>query len=251
VLTEGRKRAILDRLERDGQVSSAVLARDIGVSEDTIRRDLRDLAEQGRLQRVHGGALPASPAVADFAGRMELNPDAKAVIGRAAAAMVRPGQVVLIDGGTTAAQVARHLPRDLAATVVTHSPSTALELVDHPRVEVLLLGGRLFKHSVVAVGAETAESLRQINADLCFLGVTGVHSEAGLTTANAEEAAIKRLLIERAAETWVLASSEKLGAASPFVIASLAEVAGLIVERDAPDAAVALAAGANVPFVRA
>src|SRR3712207_3679878 len=111
MLTEGRKRMILDRLGQDGQVSSAALARDLGVSEDTIRRDLRDLAEQGRLQRVHGGALPASPAVADFAGRAALNADAKAVIGRAAASMVRSGQVVLLDGGTTAAQVARHLPR--------------------------------------------------------------------------------------------------------------------------------------------
>jgi DeoR/GlpR family transcriptional regulator of sugar metabolism len=251
MLTEGRKRVILDRLGRDGQVSSAALALDIGVSEDTIRRDLRDLAEQGRLQRVHGGALPASPAVADFAGRAALNPDAKAGIGRAAAAMVRPGQVVLLDGGTTAAQVARHLPRDLIATVVTHSPSTALELVGHTQVEVLLLGGRFFKHSVVAVGVETVDALRRINADLCFLGVTGVHPDAGLTTADAEEAAIKRLMIERAAETWVLASSEKLGAASSFVVAPLAEVSGLIVERDAADTALALFIDADLTVVRA
>ena len=104
----------------------------MGVSEDTIRRDLRELAQEGLLQRVHGGALPASPAIADFSGRELLAPDGKIAIGRAAARMVQRGQVVILDGGTTARQVARHLPLDLKATIVTHSPTIALELVNHP-----------------------------------------------------------------------------------------------------------------------
>ncbi|MDA4834732.1 DeoR family transcriptional regulator, partial [Enterobacter hormaechei] len=90
------------------------------------------LAAEGLLQRVHGGALPASPALADFSGRQAIATDGKKAIGRAAAAMIRPGQVVFVDGGTTAVQLVRHLPPGLEATIVTHSPSIAVELVAHP-----------------------------------------------------------------------------------------------------------------------
>ncbi|MBE7213207.1 MAG: DeoR/GlpR transcriptional regulator, partial [Gluconacetobacter diazotrophicus] len=158
MLASQRKNLLLARLQQDGQIIAKALSQELGLSEDTIRRDLRELAAEGRLQRVHGGALPASPAVTDFAGRQQIGAGGKEAIGRAAAAMVRPGQVVLLDGGTTAVQVARQFPPDLAATVITHSPTVAVELVAHPRIEVVLLGGRLFKHSVVAVGAAVIEA---------------------------------------------------------------------------------------------
>jgi len=132
VLTDRRKRHILDLLKRDGQVIAKDLSAALGLSEDTIRRDLRELAANGRLLRVHGGALPASSAVADLTGRRSIATNAKAAIGRAAADMVRPGQVVILDGGTTAREVARHRAPDLRATVVTHSPTTAAELERHP-----------------------------------------------------------------------------------------------------------------------
>jgi DeoR/GlpR family transcriptional regulator of sugar metabolism len=160
--------------------------------------------------------------------------DGKAAIGRVAAAMVRRGQVVFLDGGTTAVQLARHLPRALEATVVTHSPSVALELVEHPGVTVELIGGRLFKHSVVAVGATAIEAISRVRADIYFMGVTGVHPEMGLTTGDPEEAAVKRALCRYAAETVVLASHEKLGAASSYVIVPIGEVETIIVEATTP-----------------
>jgi DeoR/GlpR family transcriptional regulator of sugar metabolism len=208
----------------------------MGVSEDTIRRDLRELAQEGLLQRVHGGALPASPAVADFASRELLTTEGKVAIGRAAAGMIKPGQVVILDGGTTARQVARHLRPELKATVVTHSPTIALELVDKPLIEVILLGGRLFRHSVVAMGAVTIAAVAEIHADLFFMGVTGVHARTGLTTGDYEEAAVKRALSHAAAETFVLASSEKLGAASAFAVVPLSEISGILTERAADKA---------------
>jgi DeoR/GlpR family transcriptional regulator of sugar metabolism len=238
MLTRQRKAHILEVLGRHGQVVARTLSRDLGLSEDTIRRDLRELAAEGLLQRVHGGALPVSPALADFAGRQRVAPDGKAAIGRAAARLVRPRQVVFIDGGTTAVQLARHLPHDLEATVVTHSPSVAVALVEHPRVTVELIGGRLFKHSIVAVGAAAIEAIGRIRADTYFMGVTGVHPVAGLTTGDAEEAVVKRALCRQAAETVVLASHEKLGAASPHLVVPLSEVAVLVVEpRTAPEVA--------------
>jgi len=231
MLTTHRKKQILSLLKQNGQVIAKAVSQSMGVSEDTIRRDLRELAQEGLLQRVHGGALPASPAIADFAGRELLAPEGKVAIGRAAAAMIQPGQVVILDGGTTARQLARHMPLELKATIVTHSPTIALELVNHPDVDVILIGGRLFKHSVVAVGAAAIEAIAQLRADIYFMGVTGVHPRTGLTTGDFEEAAVKRALSHAAAETIVLASSEKLNAASPYSVVPLDEISGIITER--------------------
>lgn len=237
MLTSERKSHLLDLLRRDRRVVAKTVSRELGLSEDTIRRDLRELASEGLLQRVHGGALPASPAVANLAGRRQLSSEGKAAIGRAAARLVRPGQIVILDGGTTAIQLARHLPPDLKATVVTHSPTVAVELADHAGVEVELIGGRLFKHSMVAVGAVAAEAIARVQADIYFMGVTGVHPEFGLTTGDPEEAAIKRALSRHAAETIVLASREKLGTASPFLVARLDEIDAILVEGDLPEEA--------------
>lgn len=229
MLTSQRRQYLLDLLQRDGQIVAKQVSQELGVSEDTIRRDLRDLAQEGRLQRVHGGALPASPAVVNFAGRETLAQDDKQMIGRAAAGLITEGQVVFVDGGTTAVQLARSLPRTLRATVVTHSARIAVELVAHPTVEVVLIGGRLFKHSIVSVGAVALEAISHIRADAYFMGVTGVHPEEGLTTGDLEEAYVKQALCNRAAETYVLASTEKLGAVSQYRVAALSAVTGLIV----------------------
>ena len=229
VLTTHRKQRILEVLRQSGQIVAKDLSQELGLSEDTIRRDLRELAAEGLLQRVHGGALPASPAVGNFASRLAVATDEKRLIGRAAAGMVGAGQVVILDGGTTAVQIARHFPQELKATVVTHSPTIAIELVGHRNIEVILIGGRLFKHSVVAVGAPAIENIARIRADIYFIGVTGIHPEAGLTTGDFEEAYVKRALSASAAETIVLASPEKLNAVSSYVIAPLSEVTGMIV----------------------
>ena len=117
MLTSHRKRLILVKLRAEGQVIAKSISHELGLSEDTIRRDLRELAQEGLLQRVHGGALPASPAVADFAGRQLFGTDGKSAIGRTAAQMIHSGHVVILDGGTTAVHVARHLSPELRATL--------------------------------------------------------------------------------------------------------------------------------------
>ena len=229
MLTVQRKKLLLTRLAAQGQIVAKDLAHELGTSEDTIRRDLRELAQAGQLQRVHGGALPASAAVGDLRMREQVSPQDKAALGRCGAAMVQPGQVVILDGGTTAIQLARHLDPGLRATFVTHSPNVAVELAAHPHVEIIMLGGRLFRHSMVNVGAAVIDGASRLRADVYFMGVTGVHPEAGLSTGDAEEAAVKRALHERAAETVVLASAEKLMAASAFVVVPVQALATLVV----------------------
>jgi DeoR/GlpR family transcriptional regulator of sugar metabolism len=223
MLTTQRKHLLLARLAAEGQIVAKDLAHELGVSEDTIRRDLRELAQAGKLQRVHGGALPAAAAEGDLRVRAGLSTADKIALGRFGAGLVRPGQVVILDGGTTALQVARHLAPGLRATIVTHSPVVAVEAAAHPDLEIVMLGGRLFRHSMVNVGAAVIAEAARLRADLYFMGVTGIHPEEGLTTGDAEEAAVKRALHGRAAETIVLGSSEKLMVASAFSVAPIGE----------------------------
>ncbi|BDU21313.1 DeoR/GlpR family DNA-binding transcription regulator [Dyella sp. GSA-30] len=251
MLTSHRKQAILAALKRDGQVIAKDLSESFAVSEDTIRRDLRELAAEGLLQRVHGGALPASPAIGTFEQRQQISTDGKSAIARKAASMVRPGQVVIIDGGTTCVQMARHLPLTLKATVVTHSPSVALELIEHPDIEVIMIGGRLFKHSIVAIGAAAIEAIGHIRADTYFMGVTGIHPSAGLSTGDLEEAYIKRALMARAAETVVLASAEKINAASPYVVAEAAAVSSMVIDAGAIESSMTPFVQLGIGIVRA
>lgn len=248
MLPAQRRDLLLSRLERDGRLVAKDLARELGVTEDSVRRDLRELAAAGLCQRVYGGALPVSPAVADYATRGSVAVESKDRVAAAAARLIGPGSTVLLDGGTTALAVARALPRDLRVTVVTHSVTVAAALVEHPSVEVYVLGGRLFKHSAVTCGAAAAEAARDVHADLFLLGVTGVHPEAGLTTGDPDEAAMKRTLASRAADTYVLASSEKIGAASPYTVLPLDSVSGIVTDAaaDHPVVAELTRAGAAV-----
>ncbi|GAA0547915.1 DeoR/GlpR family DNA-binding transcription regulator [Paractinoplanes ferrugineus] len=251
MLAAERRDFLLTRLRSAGKVVAKDIAAEIGVAEDNIRRDLREMAAAGLCQRVYGGALPAAPAEADYATRTTVAADSKGRVAALAATLIPPGGTAILDGGTTALAVAAALPADLAATIVTHSPTVAAALVSHPTVDVYVLGGRLFRHSVVTCGAATAEAAARITADVFLLGVTGVHHRAGLTTGDPDEAAMKRTLAGRAAETYVLASAEKIGAASPFEVLPLSRVAGIVTDVPADHAELGRLRGLGVQLLEA
>jgi DeoR/GlpR family transcriptional regulator of sugar metabolism len=234
MLTEERRNLILERLERDGKVVAADLSAELAVSPDTVRRDLRDLAEAGQLRRVHGGALPAAVGARPYAVRREQAPAAKEAIAHATSGLLRHGQVILLDAGTTTLEVARRLPRDLDATVITNSPPIAVALAEHPAVQVTMLGGTLAKDAQAVVGAATVEALRSVRADVLVLGVCSLHPEVGITVIDLEESYVKRAMIENAAEVVAVSSADKLGSAGPYVVAPLEELTHLVTERSVP-----------------
>ena len=176
-------------------------------------------------------ALPVAPDLPDFATRQTVATAEKDAIARRAAELVRPGAVVFLDGGTTTAALARALPRHFAFTIVTHSPTIACELERHPTADVVLIGGRLYKHSMVAVGAMALEAIRDIRADLYFMGVTAAHPVEGLTTGDMEEARTKRAIAAAAAETWVMLTREKLGTVSPWKVMPMEDATGMLSRR--------------------
>jgi len=234
MLTKQRKSLLLERLASDGRIVAKELALEFGLSDDTIRRDLRELAAAGKLQRVHGGALPSAPAEADLIARQAIASVSKKRVGKVAAGLIKPNSVVIVDGGTTTLQMINHLPLDVACTVVTHSPSVAMALTEHLAIKVVMIGGVLYRHSMVNVGSAAIEAMSHIRADCFFMGVTGVSIEEGLSTGDLEEAHVKRALSQRAAETIVLASDEKLGVASPYVIMPVNKATGIVLS-DRPE----------------
>ncbi|HEV8190029.1 MAG TPA: DeoR/GlpR family DNA-binding transcription regulator [Ktedonobacterales bacterium] len=232
LLTDERRERILAALRRDGRVLATDLSKALGVSDDTIRRDLDALAEMGLLQRVHGGALSRVRINEDYAARQADDAIAKQSIARATAALVRPGQVVVLDGGTTALAIAQQLPKTLEATVITTSPPIAVALAAHLGIQLITIGGRLYRYAMVAVGASTVAELRTIRADLCILGVLALHPEAGISVVDREEAEVKRAMIEGAANVVAPTTQNKLGTVAPFIVGPTTSLTHLVTDAE-------------------
>jgi DeoR/GlpR family transcriptional regulator of sugar metabolism len=230
VLSAERRHVILEQLRREGRVVATELSQTLGVSVDTVRRDLRELHEDGLLQRVHGGALPPVAGARPYAVRREQATVAKEAIARRAASMLHDDQVILLDAGTTTLEVARHLLPDLRATVITNSPAIAIALAEHASVEVAMLGGVLAKEPRAVVGAATVEALRSIRADVLVLGVCSLHPEIGITVLELEESYVKRAMVASAADVIAVSAADKLGSAGPYVVGPIDELTHLVVE---------------------
>jgi len=229
-----RQRLILEELASSGRVVAADLQDRLGVSEYTVRRDLDELAGAGRLLRVHGGGLPPSQVAPTYEGRRGQGVAGKRATARAAAALLEHGQVVILDGGSTALALVDAIPHGFEGTFVTHSPSVVEALGRHAGVEVIVVGGTLDRRAMVAVGAQTIEAYGRITADVCFLGVWSLHAEHGLSERYPEEAEVRRVLLERADRVVGLASRPKLGTVAPFTIGPATALTHIATERDVP-----------------
>ena len=232
MLTVERRQAILARLGRDGRLVASELVTSLGVSEDTVRRDLRDLAQQGLLHRVHGGALASAPPTVSFARRLEVAHEEKVALADAALPLLEGARVIVLDGGTTVLELAHRLPLAYNGTVVTNAPPVASALANHPNAEVVLIGGRLLKDAQVAVGAAAVEALHTVRADVCVLGICSLHPDVGVTTLHNDEAHVKRAMVACSGEVIVLATADKLRTAHPWVVARLADVDHLVTDGD-------------------
>jgi DeoR/GlpR family transcriptional regulator of sugar metabolism len=242
-----RREAILRRLEAEGKVRASALSDDLGVSLDTIRRDLAELAAAGLLRRVHGGALPpASPGPSSFKERLPDDAAAKAAVAAAAVPLIHPGDVVALSGGTTILEFARRLPDGLEATVVATSPDIAVALADHPRLTVDVVGGRLHPQARTVTGAEAVESLRAVRPDVCVLSACSLHPVAGLTLRHREEAAVVRAMVDGAARVLSLTTATKLGSAGPYPVAGLDRIDTLVTDAGDDELGVYTALGIEV-----
>jgi DeoR/GlpR family transcriptional regulator of sugar metabolism len=249
MLAAERRDEILARLQRDGRVVVAELVAGLSVSEDTVRRDLQELAGLGLLHRVHGGALPAAPEALSFERRLEVAPQAKVALAEAAAPLLESARTLVIDGGTTAVEVARRLPSAWSGVAVTNAPPVAAALATHPRAEVVLVGGRLLKDEQVAVGPVAVDAFRGLRADVCVLGICAFDPEVGATAANSEEAQVKREMVACSSTVVALATQDKLHVSYPWLVASIQEIDHLITDGGEDMTSAFAAAGVGVVTV--
>lgn len=170
MLKQERQQKIVDILNEEHKVIASDLSKRLSVSEDTIRRDLKELHNQGVIKRVHSGALRKGPPVEDFSTRQGIYNESKLSLASKALEFIHDDMVLLIDGGTTNLQLVHQLPMSLKATVITNSPPIATALTNHESVEVIMVGGTLFKQSMVNLGIDTFESLNAMRADLYIMG---------------------------------------------------------------------------------
>lgn len=252
MLAAERHRLILATIRADGVASTDRLARALGVSLETVRRDLVALDRRGTVRRVRGGAaLPAALAGEEesYAARQHAATAAKAAIGARAARLVSPGQTVILDVGTTALEVARALPGTFRGTVATCSLRVAAELASRPDLEVLICGGRVRGGDLAVSNATAVAFFDDLRADIAFLGSGGIDARAGLTDFHLDEVATRRAIIDHSARSFALADSSKLGRVAPHRVCALGRLAGVITDGPVPaEVAAALdGAGPSLP----
>ena len=235
MLPAERRARLADLVNSSGVISTESLASTLGVSTETIRRDLTTLEDQGLIARVHGGATKRNSSIVStepsFDVRSTESLDAKQRIGRTAAAMIPSGGFVMIDVGSTALYVARALPASFAATIVTTSLRVASELAERPGVEVLIPGGSLRAGELALSGVGTMQWLDGKHFDLALLGSGGLHAEAGLSDYYLEEAEIRRSVITHSAASFVLSDSTKFDKIARHRVAEFGDFDGLIADQ--------------------
>jgi DeoR/GlpR family transcriptional regulator of sugar metabolism len=255
LLPEQRRRTILDLLERQGQVSVQDLVEQFSISAVTVRADLDALSSTGALVRSHGGAVRQLEPTHDYplGLKQSVHRSEKVQIGRAAANLVQPGEVIILDSGTTTTEIARQLKiRAIhGVTVISNAMNVVSELVDAPGFSVISIGGVLRPVSHSFVGPQAEAMLKNLHADRLFLGVDGFDLEFGPTTPDVLEAHLNGLMMTVARETTVVADFSKLGRRSVSRIGSIEGVHRLITDSKAPEEFVKALRGRGIEVIQA
>lgn len=223
-----RESLILGRLAREGSLSVATLARELRVSEVTVRSDLRMLEERGLLARTHGGA--EATGYRNVLERQLQHPAEKDRIAAAAAQLVRDNDRIMIEAGTTCAQIVAHLGDRRGVQILTNSTLVFGQARLHPGLSVTLTGGNFHRTSESLVGPVALRTIEDFNVRLAFFGTDGFTADRGLTTGFSEGAEVIRAMRSRAAEAWLVADSSKYGRAGFVSVMPLAELTGVITD---------------------
>ena len=235
MLKHERHQFILEKLRADRKVLSTSLSQELGVSEDTIRRDLKELERRKLLYKVHGGAMTIENPLRTYDERSVSNLDKKKIIAKKAVKLIHDGQVIIMSGSTTNLEIAKIIPDNIAVTIFTYSLPIALELTKHPAIEVIFIGGKLNKLAQVSVGIDVVNTISNIRADICFVGTGGIHIKKGMTEPDWEVAHIKRRMIEVSDFVVSICVSPKLMDVRKFSVVGIAAIDAMITNLGAND----------------
>lgn len=231
MLKEERLNFILDQLKSNPSVKLGRLSIALQVSEDTIRRDIEGLAKGGLLTKVRGGAIPHSPNAHTFKERIHVSENEKLIIAQKALQLLRPGDTILLDGGTTTYALAGLLYIPL--TVITNNIPVAALLAGRKNIELIIAGGRILPDSLVTAGTYATKLLEQSHVDICFLGVCSLHHEIGVSSIDYFECEMKRAMVNCSDNIVALTGHDKIGTAETYKICAIDTLDTIVTEIDA------------------
>ena len=232
MLKEERLQKIIEQIAQDNKVVLDDLSRLLNVSTDTVRRDIKELSDKGLLKAVRGGAIMGSPVHPHFKERQHIDTHHKKVIAQKALEFIKPGHVIILNGGTTITAVIAALPKDINLTVITNSFPVVSILEDYPHVTVFFIGGELNKHAFSTTGHETIEAIRNFRADVCLLGICSIDLKLGLTGFTYQESLVDRAMIETSKYVIALSTYDKIGASDPYYVCAANAIDVIITEKD-------------------
>ncbi len=235
MLAQDRQQQILTLLEERGTVRTIDLAKDFEVTDETIRRDLQYLSDNGQLARIHGGAssLSGRPKLQSFTERRSIHVEKKRAIAKAAIDLIEPGKTYAFDSSTTAFELINILPTDLPFRVITNAYAVLDRLIGREHIELFSTGGRYHPKTQTFVGGESIDSLRRHNVDIAFISSIGLDPQRGASEGFEQQAIFKERLAELAGEVVLLVDSTKLGKRSEYFFAGLDKISRIITDHDA------------------
>ncbi|MFV0553849.1 MAG: DeoR/GlpR family DNA-binding transcription regulator [Mangrovibacterium sp.] len=234
-MKEKRQSIILEKIKSSSKVYSSELSQEMNVSEDTIRRDLKELSKKGLIRKVHGGAILHDTSTyipLSYEARQNFAAGEKKIIAAKAVSLLKDDMLIFIDGGTTNLEITRQIPANLRLTVITNCFPIAGELLNKKNIHTFFLGGELLSNVPITVGTDTINLLNDINADIFFIGTRSLSVEKGLTDIDRAEVLVKRKMAEHSHKTVSVALSEKLGSIQNFNIIPISKLDMLITELD-------------------
>ncbi len=235
MLKKERQAYILHQVNLHNKVLSVNLSQDIDVSDDTIRRDLQELADEGRLIKVHGGALSNSFHKGDPSTEQVYSYVKKRIIAQKAVTLITEGMFVSTGGGTTITELAKALPDGLHATFISGSISALMEYSKHPNIDVIAIGDKISKTAKITTGADAIAKINQIRTDLCLLGINAIDTAFGVSDNDWDVVQMKRAMIQSAKKTVCLTISEKINSLQPIQVCHLKDIDILVTELPADD----------------
>ena len=227
-----RQQKIVDEVSINRKVSSTYLSEKLNVSEDTIRRDIKDLHDQGLLAKVHGGAISTVQKLYHYNEDVIYNRESKVRIALKAIKLLENGMVIIMSGGTTNLILAKLLPKNLKATVYTYSLPIAMQLTEHPLIETIFIGGKIQRNSMVTTGIDVIQYLSNVRANICFIGVSALSLEQGVTDEGYEVAMIKKAMINAAQKTVFLVTPNKFNAILNYDVSPLNDIGAVVTDLD-------------------
>jgi DeoR/GlpR family transcriptional regulator of sugar metabolism len=236
MLKEERHTHILTTLGKKGKVNFGSLSKTLKVSEDTVRRDIDSLHSNGLLVKVRGGAISLSRNPLSFQDRTRFLSEEKNVIALKTQQLIKDGQTVFMDGGSTICAIAEHLPADARFRLVSNNMALVPILSKYKHIELILLGGTYDRETAVTTGGQTCREAAKYIADLYLMGTCALHPDLGISAVFQPDGEVKQSMLHNAATTYALANHANLNSTEHYKVCALTDVAGLITDlpSDAP-----------------